>query len=211
LLRKLGHDTNEVAGFEKYCSSDFAPTSVERRLNNILKGYFGETKPKMLLKSDILVEKVETPTPSVKKVKREDDPPIIAAIRREEQQCRDDRKALHLTLDNTVDDAERAEKCFSIRALTGRIDAIWNIIFAYEGTGTLPAIGSVGEEKTATEEVMDLKLRQYSLRSRLTRLKQKLENKDLATSLRIRYTREQGEKQSEMDGINQKLSTIKAK
>jgi hypothetical protein len=158
--------------------------------------------------SDLLISELEK-----KKDKRQkkDEPLIITNLRQEERQLRNDRRALHATLDETFDDAERGEKCVSIRALTGRIDQIWTAIFAFEKDGTLPALGAIAEEKTAAEEAVELTLRQLTLRPRLTRLKKMLADPNLAVSKKIRYEREQSEKEAELEIINHKLMTIKGK
>lgn len=206
LLRKLGHDSREVARFERYCVEDFAPLSLISDLNRLLKDCYEKLEPK----NSLVIQKETTQKRFLLNDKK-DEPQIITDLRREEKQLRNDRRALHATLDDTPDDEERGEKCCTIRSLTGRINQIWLSIFAFEKDGSLPALGAVAEEKTGAEEAVELSLRRLTLRPRLTRLKKMLEDPNLPTSKKIRYVREQGEKEAELKLVEHKLSTIKNK
>ncbi len=220
LLRELGGD---VSAFERYCKQSFTPPSVSKQLDSILEGHFRRLQAEMSVISNISTPQkaetpqkhpqtvVEKPSPSVSTHKTPElaaEPPIIAALRMEEEQCRNDRKALHLTLETTENAAERGEKCLHIRTLSDRINAIWDIIEAYEFDGTLPALGSISTEKTAAEEAVDLMLRIGTLKPRLCVLKRLLSN-DLGITKQTRYLLEQRAKTAELNEVLEKLATIK--
>lgn len=216
LLRKCAHNLNEWTELAAFADKTFAPTWAEKRLDVLLRQYCTEFEKRAIPAEQPIPQKIHKIPQNATKVDGPGvtetvEPPVIVALRQEEREARTARRAIHLTLDETKDRKLVSEKVQSVRAHTQRIDEIWNILGDYEKNGTLPALGSVGDERDAAQEVDELHRKMKSITPRISRLKGFLKDDSTPLSKIERYKRELSEKEAEMKLITQKLATVHGK
>ena len=131
VLSELRHDRVELQKFSQYIDKQFAPRAIEDRVIQLIAEYYdraAKSTPLMLSASsrlsvtDSLVHHGEVPKPEILK---DDVPAVIVKLRADQRLLRDERRAIHMTLEETSDDKLRGEKAKSIRELSKRIDKIF--------------------------------------------------------------------------------------
>ncbi len=178
-----------------YVDKRFAPTTAQTLLRATLLAYYQQPAP-----SARVTPKTEEP--------RKDIPPVIVKLQEEQRFLRDQRRALHFTLEDTPEPSDRAAKAQQIRSLTKRIDAIFNQLDAWELNGTVPNVATVGDARAGGLEVLELTKKEKYYRERLSRLKVWMESPDIPLSRKERYKTEYALKKSELSVIEQTLKTL---
>jgi hypothetical protein len=211
LLRDLGHDKVELKALEGYMKQDFAPRDAQKRVDTLILDYFNSLKVTENAPSVKPVISQGNPPPNYTPTNSKIEPPIITELRNESRQLQDDRRMIHSSLLDTEGDDERLNKCQRIRDMTKRIDKIWTIIDDFEVTGNEPikAVAIVSKEKTAVEELMELNTKVLSLRPRICRLKNWVNDANIGTTKKERYQSELEVKERDLEETLKKLNQLK--
>lgn len=212
LLKTVHGRALDIAELSAFADKQFAPTWAERKLMDILRGYVERAKQIDFFNGAKIelqpIQALSSRGQSDAKEPVKVEPKAVTRLRTEEYALREERRPLHFGLEDTEDEAVRAEKVLTIRGLTERINACWTQIDAYELNGTLPVFDVAKTDDTPLT-AFDLQRKLLSIRPRLSKLKGLLET-DLPESKRIRYTREMGEKNAELIVIEQQLNPMNA-
>jgi hypothetical protein len=202
VLRALGHDSRVVGELEQWAEKPFAPRGVEKSALELCRMYYHN-----LPKTNIEPKNTE----GVKLEDKTDDPIIILKLRQEQRDLRDERRALHMTLEETEDLKLRGEKVHKIRQITERVDRIFEQLDMYDEKGILPAVAAVVEGKEAIAELLDLYNKKTYLPQRICRLKAWLKDTTLGIHKKERYKKELAIKEEELKSVVQKLATVEQK
>jgi hypothetical protein len=217
LLRGLGHDKVELKALEGYMKQDFAPREAQKRVDTLILDYYNslsikESTPSVQKTTGTIKPLIyKDCPPNDTPVSFKNEPPIITELRNESRQLQDDRRFIHSSLLDTEGDDERLNRCQRIRSMTKRIDKIWTIIDDFEVTGNEPiqAVAIVSKEKTAVEELMELNTKVLSLRPRICRLKNWVNDANIGTTKKERYQSELEVKERELEETLKKLNQLK--
>lgn len=192
-LEGKGHYINELRKFQK---ERFLPTFAEETVTELLALYNNSE------------ENTAKPTPSVTTQKQviteAQTPNIIVMLRQKQRLLRDERRAIHLTLEDTKLQSLRADKCTKIRQLTTEITKIIHQLDDYDNYNILPII--IEEKAQNTESVEEIKKEKKYITERISRLKTFLK-KDISKTERKKYTSELAIKTERLTTINNILKT----
>jgi hypothetical protein len=203
VLKEIGHNSRDIAELEPYADKPFAPRQIEQKALAICQTYyqkFAKESPKIVT---VTSKNTEGGIVDVKK----EDPTVIIQLREEQKQLRDERRAIHMTLEETEDITIRAQKVQRIRQLTPKIDRIFEQLDAYDQTGDLP-VKAVVTDKQAVMEVVELYQKKIYLPQRISRLNAWLKDVTLGVHKKERYQKELVLKEEELKTVLQKLTAV---
>jgi hypothetical protein len=202
ILSPFAPELKELKGF---IQKGFAPSAAHEKLYKILRGYYDKLPVNVPSKSD-------TTTPSTIATIapiEEETPDIIIKLRAEQRTLRDQRRAIHLTIEDTEAQADRAEKCRQVKSLSKRIDFIFKQLDDWKDNKRLPSVATIGDARAGGLEVLELTKTAQYFKERISRLKAWIDDDKTPTSKREKYKTELAIKQSEILVIKNQLSNLK--
>jgi hypothetical protein len=204
ILEVLSPFAPELKDLKGYIQKGFAPSAAHEKLYKILRGYYDKLPVELPSKSDTTPTIAATIAPI-----EEVTPDIIIKLRHEQRTLRDQRRAIHLTLEDTEDQKDRADKSRQVKALSMRIDIIFKQLDDWRDKNLLPNIATVGSARAGGLEVLELTKKEQYFKERISRLKAWIDDDKTPTSKRERYKTELAIKQSEILIIKEQLSNLK--
>ena len=190
ILERLNPLCVVLKELKPYVDKRFAPTAAQTLLRATLLSYYQPP----------VTPKTEAPRPET--------PVVIVKLQEEQRFLRDQRRAIHYTLEDTPEPSDRAAKAQQIRSLTKRIDAVFNHLDAWELNGTVPNVATQGDARAGGLEVLELTKKEKYYRERLSRLKVWIDSVDIPLSKKERYKTEYTLKKSELSVIEQTIKTL---
>jgi hypothetical protein len=204
ILEALSPFAPELKELKGYIQKGFATSAAHEKLYKILRGYYDKLPVELPSKSDT------TPTIAAAIAPIEEvTPDIIIKLRHEQRTLRDQRRAIHLTLEDTEDKANRAEKCRQVKSLSKRIDFIFKQLDDWRDNKRLPSVATIGDARAGGLEVLELTKKEQYFKERISRLKAWIDDDKTPTSKRDRYKTELAIKQSEILVIKEQLLNLK--
>jgi hypothetical protein len=142
-------------------------------------------------------------------VKIQDEPAIILKLRKEQRELRDERRSIHMTLEETEESQSRTMKARRIRELTKRIDRIFEQLDGYDEDGTLPIESILNNSENPILDTVELMTKKKYLSERVCRLNGLLKEDTLGQNKIKRYTDELAIKKAELLEVDEKIKSLK--
>lgn len=144
---------------------------------------------------------------------KSDDPDVIVQLRKEQRELRDERRALHYTLEDTLDRKLRAEKCRHISSLTKKIDRIFSQLDDYRNAGIVPSIATTEVVRKATADISDLFVQKKYLTERTSRLRSWLQSgkksgKPLTPAQKFKYEKQLDEYIAKLSIVTKEIENL---